>query len=185
MAEHFNVALLPLDENLECACVDFAQANFAAQASEYLLGSLALPHVTLCQFEFEGGRDQVHSVWVALKNLQSMRIHLNFRYMYIKAGAAIHEGKYWIGLAVEPNERLSALQKTVYEKLHDLKIEGKTLPQSYFPHLTMARCDNDKPPRLASLPPNEIWMTDYFFSVSLGISDENGVYRERLYSALG
>jgi len=185
MIDHFNVALLPQDDNFALACIDFAQANFSKQASEYLLGSEAFPHVTLCQFEFETELEQLRTLWLAMEDLQTMPIPLKFRHLYIKPGAEIHKNNYWVGLAVEQVSNLSALQKSVYERLAHLGIQGKTLPQSYFPHLTWAHCGNDKPPRLAFMPPNNFWINDHLFAISLGRSDKNGVYHERIYPTLG
>jgi 2'-5' RNA ligase len=185
MTDHFNVALLPEDDNFALACVDFAQANFSERASEYLLGTEAFPHVTLCQFEIETELKQLRTLWLAMESLQRMPISLKLGHIYFKPGVETHENKYWVGLAVEKIPRLSALQNSVYEQLAHFGIQGKTLPQTYFPHLTWARCDYDKPLRLAFMPPEDFWKNDYLFAISLGRSDENGVYHERIYPALG
>src|SRR2546423_1683524 len=109
MTHHFNIALLPKDDNFALACVDFAQANFSEQASEYLLGTEALPHVTLCQFEIETELEQLRTLWLAMESLQTMPILLKFSHIYILPGVEIHENRYWVGLAVEHLLNLSAL----------------------------------------------------------------------------
>lgn len=177
MTNHFNLALFPDDEQLMRACIDLAQANFADQASEYLLGEQAWPHITLCQFEAEV--EKLSTIWTAVEDLQVPEV--NFRHIYVMPGLQLHEGKYWVGLAVDQTRALLDLQKTVYRNLKDCQIQSTTDPESYFPHLTWARCHGNKPVYITSLPPKELWQDRHLFSLSLGRSDRNGVYQERLY----
>lgn len=181
MIDYFNFALLPESENLSLACLDLAQKNFADKADGYLLGESVLPHITLCQFEWQAELEQLRLLWRSMQNLDLAPVELKFEHLYIKPGTAMHRGKYWIGLAVKLVATLAQLQRSVYEELEKLGIQGKTLPEAYFPHLTLARCHYTEPPHLTFMPPEEFWSDEYGFVLSLGRSDENGVYRERLY----
>jgi 2'-5' RNA ligase len=190
MTSHFNLALYPQDAHLVSACVALAQANFRDQASEYLLGEKAHPHVTLCQFQASENRtceEQLESIWSEFKKLELelnlKPLSLQFHHFYIKPGFHFHRDKYWLGLAMSATAELMALQKAIHTLLAQMNIESPTLPQSYFPHLTLARChtaDYAHPPRIRELPALDIWQQDFVFQVSLGRSNEYGVYLERL-----
>ncbi|MBP6747060.1 hypothetical protein KA344_17650 [bacterium] len=200
---HFNLALYPQDAKLANACIALAQANFNEQASEYLLGENARPHVTLCQFQ--ANEQQLESIWSAVEKLELEKeleldgkqerksklaldsnlkaLSLRFHHFYIKPGFQFHQDKYWLGLAISATPELLSLQKALHTLLAQMNIESPTLPQSYFPHLTLARChsvDYANPPLLTVLPALEIWQQDFVFQVSLGRSNEYGVYLERL-----
>jgi 2'-5' RNA ligase len=84
---------------------------------------------------------------------------------------------------VSATPELLAMQKTLHTLLAQMNIESPTQPQSYFPHLTLARChtlDYANPPQLKELPALDIWQQDFVFQVTLGRSNEYGVYLERL-----
>ena len=183
ITSHFNLALYPQDAHLARACVALAQANFKDQASEYLLGENALPHVTLCQFQ--ANEEQLESIWSAVEKLglEAESLALRFHHFYIKPGFHFHKDKYWLGLAMSATAELVALQKALHSLLAKMNIETSTLPQSYFPHLTLARChtlDCANPPQIKVLPALDIWQQDFVFQVSLGRSNQYGVYLERL-----
>jgi 2'-5' RNA ligase len=183
MTKHFNVALLPQDQSFARACIEFAQANFSRQASEYLLGDNAHAHITLCQFEAETEPEQLQTLWLTLAGLQVVPVSLKFGHIYCKPGVEIHQGKYWVGLAIANSLHLADLQKSVSEELARQNIQSKTPSQTYFPHLTWARCDYDKPIKLDCMPPQDFWRNEYQFAMSLGRSDQYGVYRGQIYPA--
>jgi 2'-5' RNA ligase len=195
MTSHFNLALYPQDAHLASACVALAQANFKEQASEYLLGENAHPHVTLCQFQ--ANEEQLESIWSAVEKLglggvreldlglnsNRKALKLRFHHFYIKPGFHFHKDKYWLGLAMSATAELMALQKALHTLLTQLNIESPTLPHAYFPHLTLARChaaDYAHPPQIRELPALDIWQQDFVFQVSLGRSNEYGAYLKRL-----
>ncbi len=185
MTSHFNLALYPQDAHLVSDCVALAQANFKEQASEYLLGENAHPHVTLCQFQ--ANEEQLESIWSEVEKLELelnlKALTLRFHHFYIKPGFHFHKDKYWLGLAMSATAELMALQKALHTLLAQMNIESPTIPQSYFPHLTLARChtlDYANPPQIKALPALDIWQQDFVFQVSLGRSNEYGVYLERL-----
>ena len=47
----YNIALLPIDPEQQKLFVEIAQAHFKDIAEGYILGTDALAHVTLCQFQ--------------------------------------------------------------------------------------------------------------------------------------
>jgi len=182
---HFNLALYPQDAHQASAYVALAQANFRDQESEYLLGENAHPHVTICQFQ--ANEEQLESIWSAVEKLElepnQKALALRFHHFYIKPGFHLHKDKYWLGLAMSATAELMALQKALHTLLAQMNIESPTLPQAYFPHLTLARChtlDYANPPQVKVLPALDIWQHDFVFQVSLGRSNEYGVYLERL-----
>lgn len=183
MTSHFNLALYPQDAHIASACVALAQTNFKDQASEYLLGKSAHPHVTLCQFQ--ANEEQLESIWSEVEKLglEPESLALRFHHFYIKPGFHFHKDKYWLGLAMSATPELMAMQKALHTLLTQMNIESPTLPHSYFPHLTLARChtaDYGNPPQLKVFPALDIWQQDFVFQVSLGRSNEYGVYSERL-----
>jgi len=180
MNNFFNIALFPEDENLVSTCIQLAQTNLKDQSSEYLLGENAWPHVTLCEFISEQG--QLAKIWSSIESMQTEPLLLNFEYIYILPGHGIHSGKTWVGLAVAKPAELVKLQKSIYEKLLQLGIEGATKIETYFPHLTWARCDGNKPITISAMPPQELWQKQHAFNLSIGLSDMNGAYHERLFS---
>ena len=77
---------------------------------------------------------------------------------------------------------LIELQKLIYEKLLQLEINGATKPETYFPHLTWARCNGGIPITISTLPPKDLWQKPHAFNLSIGASNINGVYSECLLS---
>ncbi len=171
--------MLAEDPGLATLCVNLAQTNFAHQADQYLLGKEALPHVTLCQFEAEPER--LAEVWSTLKTLPITTLELKIHSLCIKPGNAQNKGTYWVGLSVSLTPEIARLQKSVFDTLTALEIAGTTLPQSFFPHITWVRCDYKNAPCLKTMPPPELFENTYRFSMTLGRSDQYGVYKERLY----
>ena len=182
MMQRYNIALLPLDAELSGYCVRFAQENFARQQDGYLLGNGAVPHVTLCQFHAEAAL--LPALWQKLQALNGRkRYALCFNAFYCSPGRDEHHGMSWAGFAVAPQEDLGALQTGVHDVLaaqNLTPLTGKGL--SYFPHLTLARLDVLAIPALQSWPDTEFWEQPHGFGLSLGLSDENGVYQHCLHA---
>lgn len=178
---HFNIALFPESDELISNCTKSARRILEAYADGYLLGDNAWPHITLCQFIVD--ESKASSVWSEIANVSIKPVTLHFTHLYTLPGVAIHQDKYWVGLAVPPDAALMSLQKTIYDKLGSLKIEGITKPNVYFPHLTWGRVKPNTSLDFQLLPPDEFWRKEYSFRVSLGRSDENGfgIYRERMF----
>jgi 2'-5' RNA ligase len=178
---NFNIALFADSDDLISSCTGLARDNLASQADGYLLGEDAWPHVTLCQFSLDP--KDVASIWSAVELLARQPILLSFHHLYMMPGVQEHTNKTWLGLAVTPSAEILKLQKSIYEKLHDLKIQSTTPPDSYFPHLTWGRIDASQGASIAHFPPQNIWRDRHSFSLSLGRSDVNGIgiYHERLY----
>lgn len=182
MLTDFNIALLAEDPELTKLCIDLAKENFAHQADQYLLGAEALPHVTLCQFEAEPEPERLDEIWSAMEKLKPAPLDLKIHSLCIKPGNAQNQGTYWAGLSVGLTPELKALQQKVSEALTDLNIQGTTMPQTFFPHITWVRCEYRNPPCLTRMPPLTLFENSYRFSITLGRSNQYGVYKEQLYS---
>jgi 2'-5' RNA ligase len=175
----FNIALLPTDENFVHNCIQLAQANLKDQSTGYLLGEHTYPHVTVCQFTAE--HSQLGTIWSSIESMQREPLKLSFGHIYILPGGGIHADKVWVGLTIVKIAALINLQKSIYEKLLQLGIESSTKASSYTPHLTWARCDRNKPITISIMPPPELLQSQHTFSLTIGLSDVNGVYQECLF----
>ena len=179
MDEHFNLALFPQSSEFEKLCVELAKANLSEQADGYLLGFDALPHVTVCQFL--ATPEKLPSVWASLEDLSGEPLSLGFRHLYIQYGKAELSGKCWLGLAVKPESGIIEFQKNVFARLLETGIESRNAPDTYFPHITFARCDATKPSTISLPPPESIWLNRYEFRLTLAESDEHGRYHKQLF----
>lgn len=181
MSAHFNLALYPLDEEINSLCAKFAQDNFASKASQYVLGNDALAHVTLCQFECDPDPEKLGAIWNKISALRTEPLELSFQHIYLKHGEGMHQGYFWVGLPVNGSEVLSTLQKEVYDALGAFGISGKTQPASYFPHLSLARIPSGESAALKGAPPRKVFAQSHPFVLSLGRSEAVGMYRQCLY----
>jgi hypothetical protein len=112
---------------------------------------------------------------------RTKKTFLKFDHIYVRAGTGRHEGYYWVGLAVQNTDTiLPGWQRDLSTKLTELGITGLTEPSTYFPHLTWARCFTDRSIAIATLPDPNFWLSEYEFQLSIGLSDENGVYQSCL-----
>ncbi len=178
--QRYNIALLPTDAGLAEYCVAFAQQNFRAQQDGYLLGNNAVPHVTLCQFHAE--EPALAALWPKLRVMNAGHLcSLQFSGVYFSPGRNEHSGMSWAGFAVAVQDELSALQGAVHDAVTGQGLIARTAKGvDYFPHLTLARLDVLAIPALQSWPDQDFWDQSYGFGLSLGLSDENGVYQQCL-----
>jgi 2'-5' RNA ligase len=180
MTAHYNIALYPQSNELALSLVVLAQTNLSGKSDKYLLGEVAYPHITLCQFICTAER--INEVWAACEDLGSEPVSIGFSHIYVKAGVGpLHQGKNWVGICIKPTAPLMDLQKSVFARLEKLGINSPTDPLKYFPHLTLGRLDQACAVTISQMPESSLWQTSYQFHVSLGWSDEYGVYMERLY----
>jgi 2'-5' RNA ligase len=179
--DYYNIALYPRSEQLIDDCVQFARANCADRAEQYLLGTdargdRAFPHITLCQMQLQ--RQDVELVWSKVSALCAEPVPVQFHHIYIMP-ASRYENKYYVGLVPLKNSRLIELQTAVFETLSVLGITSLTAAENYFPHLTWALCHGQEP-SIKKFPQATFWQETYIFMLSLGRSDQHGVYHERL-----
>jgi len=184
MNYHFNVALYPQEPALQALLTNIAVKNLNGQTDQYLLGKQALPHITLCQFT--GHKDCADEVWAAVQDLAKQSITVQFSHIYIKAGDDhLHRGKNWVGLSVVPDnflpDSLSYLQGQVDARLRETNVTILTDSTKYFPHLTFGRLSRSCAITISSMPAAEFWQKKYQFQLTLGRSNANGVYVERLF----
>lgn len=177
--KRFNIALFPDDTGLQESCVLFAQSNLKDSADQYLLGDAARPHITLSQFE--ALESELPSIWSSLVSLNPKSLSVLFHHIYILPGKDDHLGCHWIGVAVALEPELIDLQKAVSQCMDEAQVKTSTASANYFPHLTWARC-RGQAPTLTDMPPAEFWGR-HQFSLSIGRSDNFGVYYEKLYPA--
>jgi 2'-5' RNA ligase len=177
---HFDVALFPKDESFRKECIKLARTNLGDRADGYLLAEDAFPHVTLTLFQSEEAK--LAEIWKDMAALQSKPMELNFTHIYIDPDMHT-SGFLWVGLAVRPHAELTHLQQAVFDKLGSMGIVGRTKPETYFPHVTWSRCRDTVPFALKELPTVEFYKKSYPFEMTIGRSNENGVYRERMYHA--
>ena len=174
---HFNIALFLENPEAQKTQLALAQSNCKKAADQYLLGKDAWPHVTLCQIEVQ--EEAIKSIWDELSPLLTQGIDLNFHHLYILPGTGEHLGFHWVGLAIARDRELIQLQSKMHETLLSKKIESRTTPSSYFPHLTWARCKGEQI-QITHCPDEEIWQKPERFCLSIGRSDNLGIFRERL-----
>jgi 2'-5' RNA ligase len=180
MSSHFNIALYPKDPALAETLTALAARNLSGQTDQYLLGKHALPHVSLGQFV--GELVQAREVGSSLETLAPEPLGLQFSHIFIRPGLGkLHQGKNWVGLAVVPTKALIDLQLTVYGRLRQMGIECSTDPDKYFPHLTFGRLARACAITISAMPPADFWQVQHPFEISLGKSNQNGVFIERLY----
>lgn len=182
MMKRYNIALLPVDADLAAYCVGFAQRNFSAQQEGYLLGNDAVAHVTLCQFHAEAA--DIAKLWPKLRAMNAKQLcALSFAHLYFGAGRNDHTGMIWAGFAVAPQENLSELQAGVHDLVAAQGLQPLTAKGAdYFPHLTLARLDVFASLTVQNWPEQEFWDQRHGFGLSLGLSDENGVYQQCLHA---
>ncbi len=180
MAAHFNIALIPQDKVFAQTLVELAQSNLAGQTDLYLLGEKALPHVTLSQFVTVPG--QLQSIQSKITSIIQEPVSIQFSHMYIRPGhGPLHLGKNWVGLWVVPASFLLNLQIAVYKQLNHMGIESITKIEDFWPHLTLGRIASSNKISVSNMPDFKFWQQPYPFEVSIGLSDEIGVYSKRLF----
>ncbi|MDQ5964193.1 MAG: hypothetical protein QG625_347 [Cyanobacteriota bacterium erpe_2018_sw_39hr_WHONDRS-SW48-000098_B_bin.30] len=176
MLNHYNLALLPESKSLVTSCLTLAAANFAEQVSEYILADDVLPHITLCQFR--ALPDSIGALQAALK---PVTLTVRFSSIYIRPGVKIHQGKYWVGLSVRADQALIDLQKQMAVCLSKFELECLTDTGNYLPHLTWARLNIDKPIALSVLPGDDLFTQSFQFVLTVGQSNELGMYSKQLW----
>lgn len=168
----YNIALRPDDALTDSALVALAQDHYADVSESYILGAAALPHVTLCQFDApddEAARtffrkSQIPSVW------EITLTHFNRR-----AGAGLHEGYFWAEFLVARTNALLTVQTRLVSDLMQSGYTSHTAPETYVPHVTLARIRTSKYDHSPAVPVcNKTWHS------ALGHCDRYGVYQSDL-----
>jgi 2'-5' RNA ligase len=175
----FNLALIPLDPNMSKMCIELARKKIPV-ANGYLLGPAAHPHVTVSQLAAEP--DDLPTLWQSVQELGELHLQtITLDGLCVRPGSGIHAGNYWVQLAVYPTSSLTMLQEQVCRGLEKLKIRGLTPQDAYCPHLTLGRVLNENQISVDGLDLSPEIMRQHSFSLTLGSSDANGVYLEKLY----
>ena len=134
--KRFNIAFQPINTNLQNLFVDLSQKYFGAVHDDYLLGKDGLAHVTLSQFYTEDDA-------TALEAFQTFShksdIELVIRTFRLRPGTNDNSDKYMAEILIEKSLELLERQKSCFEHLEAKGIEPLTLPETYSPHITLAR----------------------------------------------
>lgn len=191
----FNLVLTPCQADFSELVTEFARQYFADQFTDYLLGANCLPHVTVCQFQGPtiskvlNGDISVELPDFSLGTDKDRIFQLKFDHFYLRSGrgqrasvaaATPHNAATCtVGLAVAINPALLELQQFYYEKLKQLGYTPLTLPEDYFPHLTLARLAGE-----TIEMPNPVDFRHFFgsrdFSLGLALSNTAGVMLRRI-----
>lgn len=84
-----NVALIPIEPSAAASFTAIARENFSAHSDGYILGSDALPHVTLCQFCCM--EEQLETIWKEIITSEFQRNYIiQFDGMYMNPGRDHH-----------------------------------------------------------------------------------------------
>ncbi len=175
MLRKFNLALIPLDTNID-EFVTYARENFSIAASNYLLGSHSAPHVTICHFETEASK--LDEIVAKVKALQTAPITLTFKTQRSKEYPE-HSlwGQWsWVSLIPDKLEELQALH---------LKIAAIVTPtnaafDAYDPHLTLFNSKDHAACGLVNQAPNVNPALSCEFRIQLGRLDDVGQITEIL-----
>ena len=167
----FNIAAVPMDATLQDVIAKLAQDHFAAIADGYIF-VLRVWLTSPCVPKFRATTEQValaaFTAWQAKRDV-SLKVGA-FR---LRAGRDDHAGKSWAYFSVERAPALLDLQSDCARHLVEAGLEILTPPETYSPHITLAR--------LPGMPTTEI-ATPMFpydapvsFRPAVGRSSEYGV----------
>jgi 2'-5' RNA ligase len=167
--QRFNIALIPVDENLQLLFQSISQKYFGKHHDQYLLANGALAHVTLCQFyaEDKDGALAAFQSFSAKKN-----INITIRNYNIRSGRAPHIGFFWTEFVVDKTPTLLQMQAKCFSHLAAMGHESLTAIDTYAPHITLARLGQHMEIRPSEDIPYGVPLA---FRPVVGPSTENGV----------
>lgn len=177
MQPRYNLALLPVEEEIREAFFSSAKL-FKQHADGYCLQpGKALPHITLSQFRAENDERAKEIV----TDLLGEDVVVNLVGAYLHGGQDEHTGRYWIGYTVVRDGILMRFQETVVDVLSIGGAEVISfMSDGYFPHFTVARL-GDLPATInTGFYDNSLIMRDIPCHTCLGASDENGQFLKML-----
>lgn len=134
--KRFNLALQPININLQNLFADLSQKYFGMVHDDYILGKDGLAHVTLCQFYAE---DDAAALEAFQTFYYKSDIELVIKTFRLRPGTNDNSDKYMAEILIEKSPELLERQKTCFEHLEAKGIEPLTLPETYSPHITLAR----------------------------------------------
>jgi hypothetical protein len=154
MTRKYNIALIPKSNN--DAIVKCAQ-KFSTTSDQYQLGSHALPHVTLCQFEADENE---------------IDISLEFKnFSYITFNNTI----FWISLIPDQRSVLDKMHQTVSNAIN------LTINKFYDPHMTLiSTTDTEYKKKAGDVTKSYDSITDIFI-LSMGECDAIGQFTKLIY----
>lgn len=157
-----------------------AQKLFSDVSDGYLLSETALPHITLTQIELEEKKD-IKALWDTIKEYKIQSFVPKLIGMSFIKGLHQHKGFYWAQIAVEREPILMEMHYQILAALEKHRLTSIIdSGDIYKPHITLARIKLLSP---ISLWPENI-LESSVFKLTLGKSDQNGRYIEKLYESL-
>ena len=168
--QRFNIALLPQDKSLQNQISAIAQKYFAKIHDNYLLGTEALAHVTLCQLHASSAEEAV-AAYQGATFLHSIELIVEeFR---VRPGTLVNSGKYIAEFKMHKTSELIDMQKQCYEHLKRFGLEPLTPRETYSPHITLARVALQP----TDLPENNLMnQLKIAFTPSIGLSTVEGMF---------
>lgn len=157
--------------------IKIAQELFSDMSDGYLLSETVHPHITLTQFETEDPK-LLSTLWDNIQEYKIQPLMPDLIGFSFKKGKNEHKNFYWAQIAVERESNIVAMHfqmLDILKKYHLVSlIDSEDI---YKPHLTLARINLRKP-----IP---VWPEDILksslFKITLGASDQNGRYLEKIY----
>lgn len=175
MLKYYNIALLPTDPAVNDRFVKQA-SSLRGYASGYLLGDGAEPHVTLCQFKTDND-ECLPAIWAFVKDFRFPK-KLEIERFAVREGTQDHAGYDWVQWQVVCV--FDDLQQIIHKRLadDDAYLVALTSPETYAPHLTLARVNEEtvsehNPLAMEIVPPFKV-------TLALGRSTANGEWVETL-----
>jgi 2'-5' RNA ligase len=176
MNQHYNIALVPSDLNFANYVIELAQSNFAKYEDGYLLSNNTLPHITLCQFK--SSQQNLGLIWDLAQKELNKGYYIRFDGFYLNVEQTKSQDYIWAGLSVKRDPNIINLQKKIYTILSNCNCEILTSSTQYFPHLTFSRFRYRNNITILNYPSSNVFIEDYLFIGSTGISDERGGYKK-------
>lgn len=170
MKRRYNVALIPVLRQQEF--IQFAQ-QFRALSAGYLLGEMALPHVTLCQFTAD--ENAIAAIWDEIcLYIRPKQLKLRFEKM-TKGGLS---NAFWIMLEPDQFDVLKAMH---YAVANIIQVPLNLSYENYYPHLTLLNSyDENYEAAMLAAEKTYVPFEDQFV-LSLGLSGDFGQYQRVIF----
>lgn len=167
-----NFALLPTDPELSARFTDIAQRYFTDIYDEYILGDQALPHITLAQFTAQNDEEAI-AAYSNFSNKKDLEAEIETYALTLSQNRNL-----WAEFSVRKEKKLLSLQKTVFNYLKDIGLSPEQPPETYHPHVTLARVTEEPSfiPTMDEIPAPHF----YNFKLTVGRSSQIGVYLKTL-----
>ena len=115
--QRYNIALLPINEELQNDIIRISRHYFLDIQDEYILGPEGLPHVTLCQFKADS-LEKAHAAYNDfLSESSEEEIKVTIEKFHARPGKLVNAGTFIAEYKIKPEPNLIDLQLKCAEKL--------------------------------------------------------------------